>query len=372
MQFESASNTQEVNPIINENEISLQEISKILIFYFKYITSKFLPILMIGIFFGLIGFIYALKEPVRYTSTVTFVVESNKSASSGLASLAGQFGIDVGGGSGGSSLFTGDNILLFLKSKSLVRETLLTDYSQANDETLADKYSDVIKVKQKWGNVINSGSIRFGKDHFFGNSRLKDSLLNSLVEMVISNDLEIYKPEKESSYIEVKCEMQDELLSQLFSERLVDLASKRYIDSKIKIKSDNLIQLKKKSDSLANILNEKSFLSAKLEQSFVDLNPGERTVPIISEMSSREKSIAFALYAEVIKNLEFSKTMLTQEIPIIQVVDKSVPPLQKNKINELTAFFLGFSSGVTLASSFLIIFFWIKNNRLKNLGPQKN
>jgi hypothetical protein len=50
-----------------------------------------------------------------------------------LASLAGQFGVDVGGASGSAVVLSGDNILLYFKSESLAREVLLSKYDSTGN-----------------------------------------------------------------------------------------------------------------------------------------------------------------------------------------------------------------------------------------------
>jgi len=118
--------TNNLQPITGDDEISLKELLEKVQHVWKYLLTKWKLILLAGIIGGAIGFVYAYLQPTKYISKMTFVVEDAKGGGgAGLASLAGQFGFDVGGG-GGGSIFSGDNILLFLKSESLVRETLLT------------------------------------------------------------------------------------------------------------------------------------------------------------------------------------------------------------------------------------------------------
>ena len=75
-------------------------------------------LLIMGTLGGLLGGGYAFIKKDTYTAATTFVVEDNKSSGGGIASaLAGQFGLDLGGLSGGSGVLQGDNVLELLKSK---------------------------------------------------------------------------------------------------------------------------------------------------------------------------------------------------------------------------------------------------------------
>ena len=45
------------------------------------------------------------------------------------------------------------------------------------------------------------------------------------------------------------------------------------------------------------------------------------------EIATRDKSVISALYTEVTKNLEASKLILSQQTPVIQILDTPVLPL---------------------------------------------
>ena len=102
----------------SSDEISLKEIIQKLGDWYRYLKTQWWKIAIAGMIGGAIGFVYAWMQPVSYTAKTTFVVEDLKSGMGNLgslASLAGQFGVDVGGGGGG--LIAGDNVLLYFKSE---------------------------------------------------------------------------------------------------------------------------------------------------------------------------------------------------------------------------------------------------------------
>ncbi len=335
----------------SSDEISIKELIQKMQSLCKFLLSKWLVISLFGILGAALGFGYAFLQPIKYTSKLSFVVEDGKSGGGGLASLAGQFGFDLGGG-GGGGVFSGDNILLFLKSEGLVRETLLTSYDELGKTTLADRYAEVAKLKEGWEKNPKVGVVEFS--HFVAKvmPRKEDSLMQTLVSSVIKTDLSVAKPDKKASFIEVKVMTKDEILSKLFAERLVKIATDRYIESKTKTKALNIAKLQYKADSLAALLNNKTYAAAASQQSLVDANPALRTAPIASEISSREKTMAATIFAEVVKNLEISKTILNQETPVIQMVDQSTFPLPKERVGKLKSLILG---GL-LAGFFIILY----------------
>lgn len=338
------------------DEISLIELIQKIQIVFRFLLGKWWIILIAGILGGAIGYGYAFGQPVKYISKISFVVEESKGGGGGLASLAGQFGFDMGGG-GGGGIFSGENVLLFLKSESLCRETLFTAYDEKGT-TLADRYAHIMKMKEGWEKDPKIGKVDFSvlKDRPL--PRKEDSLMQAMVAGIIKSELLVAKPDKKASFIEVKTTMQDELLSKLFSERLVQIATDRYVESKTKTKTLNVAKLQRKADSLTALLNDKTYSAAASQQSLVDMNPALRTAPIAAEISSREKAMAATIFGEVVKNLEISKTMLSQETPVIQVVDQSSFPLEKERVGKLKSLVMGGFLAGFLVVLFLVLRRW--------------
>jgi hypothetical protein len=342
-----------------DDEISLIELFQKIRGLATFLISKWVIILLAGVFGGAIGFGYAYIQPIKYISKISFVVEESKGGGGGLASLAGQFGFDMGG-VGGGGIFSGDNVLLFLKSESLCRETLFTAYDEKGT-TLADRYAQIMKMKEGWEKNPQIGKVDFNALKDSRLPRKEDSLMQAMVAGIIKSELLVAKPDKKASFIEVKTTMQDELLSKLFSERLVQLATDRYVESKTKTKSLNVAKLQRKSDSLAALLNDKTYSAAASQQNLVDVNPAIRKATINAEISSREKAMVLTIFSEVVKNLEISKTMLNQETPIIQVVDQSSFPLEKERVGKLRSLILGSFLAGFVVVLFLLLKRWFSS-----------
>ena len=120
--------------------------------------------------------------------------------------------------------------------------------------------------------------------------------------------------------------------------------------------------LQRKADSLAAVLNNKTYSAAASQQSLVDANPALKTNIIGSEISTRDKTMAATIFAEVVKNLELSKTLLNQETPVIQVVDQSTFPLEKEKVSKLKSLILG-----GILAGFLTILYLLGTNWFKSM-----
>lgn len=362
MTTENISSTVNYPPSTDSDEITLRDLIEKFQSIWKYLLTQWVKIVFVGLIGVVIGFIYANRQPVKYIAKMTFVVEDAKSSGGGLASLAGQFGFDISGG-GGGGFFSGDNILLFLKSESLVRETLLTSFDEKGNITLADHYADVMKLNDEWLKNDKIGNIDFSKFRSENLPRKEDSILQSIESGLIKSSMQIARPDKKSSFIEVKVTSIDEPFSKLFLDRLVRVAIERYVESKTKTKAANIAMLERKADSLAAVLNNKTYTVAASQQNLVDANPALKTNVISYEITNRDKTMAATIFAEVVKNLELSKTLLNHETPIIQIVDQSTFPLAKEKISKVKSLILG-----GLIALFLIIFFLLAIRLIKSVA----
>ncbi len=357
--------TYRLQPKTGDDEISLKELIEKFIQVFKYLLARWVVILIASFIGGMIGYYNAYKTPIKFIAKKTFIVEDAKGGGAGIASIAGEFGFNVGG-EGGGSIFSGDNILLFLKSESLVRETLLTSYDEKNGSTLADRYAEVNKLKEGWSKNEKIGTILFSKFTIDNLPRKEDSLLQGIEAGIIKNELVIAKTDKKASFIEAKAITLDEAFSKIFLDRLVKVATERYVESKIRIKAANIAILQRRADSLSAILNNKTYNAAASQQSLVDLNPALTTSAINSEITTRDKTIAATVFAEVVKNLELSKTLMNQETPVIQIVDQSTFPLEKEITSKLKSLILGGFLAGFLTIMYLIASKWLKTQLTVN------
>jgi hypothetical protein len=87
----------------------------------------------------------------------------------------------------------------------------------------------------------------------------------------------------------------------------------------------------------------------------LDLNPAYSNNQANAEISTREKYMQGTIYAEIVKNLEMSKTALIQETPTIQIVDEPLLPLKKNQLHFAIGALLGAVRAVVGMSLFVII-----------------
>jgi hypothetical protein len=235
----------------------------------------------------------------------------------------------------------------------------LTWYDDNNKITLCDQYIRARGWKSKWEKKLGKDYVQFAKYQGRSLPRNLDSLLQLTISEILKNDLSVSKPDKKATFINVIVTTRDEKLSYLFSKRLVDIATSKYVQSKLKVKVANINVLQRRADSLSALLNNKTYIAATNQQVLVDLNPALRTAPITTEISAREKTMIGSIYAEVVKNLEISKTILSQETPAIQLVDLSSFPLPKVRPGKI-------KSAITFGFLFFLLsVFYLAMKRIK-------
>lgn len=326
----------------NTDAISMKEILLNTKEAYLFVKKKWILLFIISFIGGLIGFIYGKFQPTTYIARTTFILEESKSTNSGLgglASIAGQFGMDLGSGAGGGIL-AGDNILVYFKSPSLAKEVLLTKFSSTSDLLIADVYANTYGFKKAWLEDEKIGKINFiNLNKANSNKRLYDSLLNEITDnIILSKQFSVIRPDKKASFIEVSVTMLDELLAKVYCDRIVQTVVERYLSLKTQRQKSTVDKLQDRADSISSILQTKTYSGANLQStsSTMDLNPLYKTqTSVAMETTLRDKALLTTIFANVTQNLEMAKFTLSQETPVIQIIDSPNFPLKREKVSKL-------------------------------------
>ncbi|WP_026764074.1 GumC domain-containing protein [Sediminibacterium salmoneum] len=345
------------NQIANTSDnISAKEILQNIGEWVRFLSTNWWKVAIIGLIGGFLGFVYARKQPVTYEAKTTFVVEDGKSGTSGLgglASLAGQFGMDMSIGGGG--LLSGDNIIFYFKSFSLSREVLLTQFGYNPNESFADVYVNAYQLKDSWKKNENIGDVNFpplilGKNY----TRLQDSLLLIISEDIINTKFSIGKTDKKAGLFDVSVIMENETLAKFYCERIVQLAVDKYLRIRTQRQKVTVEKLQARADSIASLLSKKTISGASLQtnSSVMDINPLYQTKNTVAvETTLRDKTMLTTIFSAVTQNLEMAKFTLSQETPVIQIVDAPILPLKRSKISSIITALL-----FSLGWSFILVF----------------
>jgi len=351
-----------------DGEISLKDIISIVLEYYRYLLSKWLIIVSLGLLGGVLGFFYAKSKKPVYTATTTFVLEDGDKGGGGLGqygALASMAGIDLGGGGGG--IFQGDNILELYKSRTMIEKTLLTQVQFDNKkQLLVDRYIESNDLRKSWSEKPELKNINFtldSKHQKSGYTRLQDSVLGAIVTNINTGYLKVLKPDKKLGIIRVDVSAGDESFAKVFNDQIVKNVNDFYIQTKTKKSLDNIAILQQKTDSVRSVLNGAIYTAAIVADETPNLNPTrqvQRIAPIQrSQFNAETNKIVLS---ELVKNLEMSKMGLLKETPLIQVIDQPIFPLYMERFGKAKGIILG---GIILG--FLTVMFLILKKIFKNL-----
>jgi hypothetical protein len=221
--------------------------------------------------------------------------------------------------------------------------------------SLADLYVSAYGLQEKWKSVT-------GKKILFPagqetNDRLSDSLLQTIIKRLLEKEVRIAKTDKKLGFFELEATTRDEYLSQQICERLLKVTTDFYIDTKTKRLKANIDRLQKRADSLGIMLDRKTYATAEANQLLLDANPAYASPQVDAEISTRNKYLQATVFAEIVKNLEISKTALIQETPTIQVIDRPEMPLKKNEWKWWQGMLVG---GVIVLSAMIVLMMMVK------------
>jgi hypothetical protein len=269
--------------------------------------------------------------------------------------LAGQLGFDIGGMSGTGGVLAGDNVQQLLRSTRMIKNTLLTPFDDQKDITIADEYARTAKLSEAWGDKYTNGTpVTFPKNTETY-TRLQDSLIQVIIKRISEKELSVGKPDKKLSFFEATVTMHNERLAQVFTKKLIQEATRFYIDTKTKRQRNNVNRLQVRADSIEALLNRKTYIASAANDIMLDKNPGYVTQAAAIELKQRDKGVLQSIYGEIVKNLEISRTMLLQETPTFQIVDEPELPLKKNRTGYLMSIIYGMMAAGAAGCLYLLM-----------------
>jgi len=324
-----------------DEEISLRELLLKIGEWWRYLLSKWKTIVIAGLLGAVLGLAYSFIRKPLYTASFSFVLDEQKaggglSQMSGLASLVG---INLGGMEG-AGLFTSDNIMEFIKSKRIIKQTLLSKANfEGREELLIDRYVDIYDLRDGWKKKEELVNFKFIPDS--SNYYLQDSLFSLYYKDIIKNTLTINKPDKKLNIIQLDIESPDELFSKAFCERLIQNVTDFYIQTRTKKSSENLAILSKQVDSVRRELNEAIGGVAMATDANPNPNEAFQRLRVSSQKRQVDVQANTAILSELVKQQEIAKLDLRNNKPLIQALDRPILPLEEDKIGKVKGIVIG-------------------------------
>ena len=340
MQSENTSN----NTNFDNDEISLKELIFKIREWYQFLLTKWKLILIVSAIGGAIGITYAFFQKTIFKAELTFAMEDEKSGGGGLSGalgLASSFGIDLSGGAGGA--FSGANLMALMKSRKIVEKALLSPVNfKGKTISLAEYYIVFNELREGWESKPNLKNIHFPITSDRSNFTLQqDSVLKNIFLGIVTNNLSVAQTDKKISIINVTVNSIDEGFSKEFCETLAKVTSDYYVEIKSKKSRMNVEILQKQADSIRAELNSAITGVATASDNVYNLNPAFNVKKTPSTRRQVDVQANTAILTQLVANLELSKVSLRKETPLIQVIDRPILPLDKDKVSKKKSLLLG-------------------------------
>jgi hypothetical protein len=339
---------------IDNDEISLKELIQKIQEWIAYLKTQWILIIGIAALGGIIGFVYASFQKPSYLATMTFVLEEDQGGGGGAMSLASSFGFDLGGGGGG--LFSSSNIIELMKSRLVVEKTLLNPVQiEGKEISLVEYYLRINKTRDAWAKnplfskvnfPVNADRTKFSLE--------QDSILYGISSGLTKNNLVIAQKDKKASILNLTVKTESELFSKLFCEQLLKETSDFYIETKSKKSRLNVDILQHQADSIRAELNIAITGVATASDNVYNLNPALNVKRTPSTRRQVDVQANTAILSQLVAQLELSKVSLRKETPLVQLIDRPILPLEKEKVGRLKSLILGGFLGGFLTVLYLV------------------
>jgi uncharacterized protein involved in exopolysaccharide biosynthesis len=345
-------------PIIKDDEIDL------LALILHIWNGRWLLLKVVGVFV-LLGLVVAFTSPVKYTSTVKLIPESNKSGGLGaLGGLASQFGLgDLSGQveDGGIPTDYYPEIIQsvpFLKmlmqfetnfpeKGKMSLHTYNTEHREASPLSYITKYTiglpfviiDALKGDKE--EVVQTADgeskvVRLSKDERETLEWLKESIT--------------FEMGKQTGMITVTVEMPTASLSAEVANRVSELLSDYVISYKTdKVREDLKFVEERYAEASQRFETAQEALARHRDGSHGQLTALAQTH---EQRLQSEYDLAFNVYNTLARQLEQSKLKLQEETPVVKIIEPAVVPDEKSapkkKMIVIVSIFLGAFLGLGL------------------------
>ena len=324
------------------DEITLKELLDKAKEWYSYLLFQWKIIVLAGVVGAALGLTYSISKKPIYTATLSFALEDEKSGGmSGALGLASSLGFDLGGSAGG--MFTGSNLTELFKSRSMVEQTLMQPVLAGTDTiSLAEFYIRTQEWRDQWNEKPKLKAIQFPpltKRKYF--TRVHDSIIGKMYEDLSKTSLTVAQKDKKVSIISIDVKSENEVFAKAFSETLAQQVSDFYVNTRSKKARMNMAILQKQTDSIRAELNGAITGVAVANDNTFMLNPALNVNRAPSAKRQVDVQANTAILTELVKQTELAKVTLRKETPLIQVIDRPIFPLPKEKFGKAKGIVLG-------------------------------
>lgn len=320
----------------------------------SYLISKYVNVLICGSCCALMLLCYSISKKTLYTALCTLVMEDTKTSQlsqySDVATIA-EYNMS---GVAGNGIFADDNILELFKSRTMIIKALFSNITvNGNKELLINRYINSFGLRKEWDSK-GIAKIEFNSESNV-HSRQQDSIIIDIVKNINKTILTVTKPDKKLTIVDVQVKASDEIFAKEFNDKLVENVSSFFVNTKTKRSLENLNLLQLQVDSIRQLLHFSVGGVAFATDAIPFANPTKIKLKIPSQNKQIDVQANTTIYTEMVKNVELAKIALRHEMPLIQIIDGPMYPLEIEKFGKIKALIVGFTVGIFLCSVFLLL-----------------
>jgi len=333
----------------NSDEITLADIIRKIQEWIALLKKNLFWLFLVSVLAGAAGVGYATYKGTTYTAELTFATAESESGGLGkLSAIGSQFGFDLGGGS--SSAFGGENLLELMRSRRLVETTLFDSIvlKDGKKVRLLERYL----MRNDTADSENPPVSFVGVNHRDSCAFRQDSALKEIYEIIIEEKLTTSVVDEDLAFKKVALNDEDEEFAKGFVEHLTENVTEFYLEVKTQQNKENIAVLEQKADSVKQELTQRMVSAAVLQDRSQYSVNAQNLVGLARQKV--EVQLLTTMYAEVIKNLEITKTMAKHNEPLIQLIDGPEFPLEKTRLGKMKGGIMGFVLGLFLMSVWVV------------------
>jgi uncharacterized protein involved in exopolysaccharide biosynthesis len=265
---------------------------------------------------ALFGYYQAKKVKPKYVATITFVLAPEQKPNLGSGFSMQMIFNNL---NDNDNIFSGQNILNFFKSRKIIGKSLTSVTDTNTNELLVNLIARKhFKVEFKKIGVFENDPAKYSPE--------KIKLFREIITYV-ENKFVVYKKDKNLVFHSIETTDTSPEVSYYISKNVLSQTSKYFIETKTKVKRENIKLLQHVSDSISAVISNLYLNSARINDRTFNLNP---SVSILRSKSSFINTKIMALnegYRQLISTLGNAKMSLRQETPLYQIIDMPDLPL---------------------------------------------
>ncbi|MVM41920.1 hypothetical protein GO730_36660 [Spirosoma sp. HMF3257] len=362
MASSNLTDTNNPSPLVAARSLPPDQISPKDVLYrisqIKYVFLRNWKLLVILTALGAgIGFIYDALHKTRttYTGSIMFNLGGGSSGNGfgELGQLAGAFGLSSGAPD--ANIFVGDNFLIYAQSRPVVEKTLMKhDTIHGKDTLLVNYYIRHSGIRDReWEENDSLRAFYFKKEKKPEEYTKMEQLAMADIYARIKGEIAIKQPERKSSFMELSCFMEDELLTATFLSRHLKTIEEDYQKKQTKKTREMYDMLNTRADSLARIL---SGTENQLAQ-FMDQNQQVVVAQarIKENKLTRNSTFLTTLYYQALQQADNMRLSLIRETPLFTIIEPVTLPLFREVLGTQ-----GLQIGTALSFILAIIIIFIR------------